>query len=151
MVQAAVPGGLQVDAPPFGRDGFAACKADASRGQLAGAPVEAAVGAVADEASDDAPAFGFAPGPGMHRRITDVSHAFSVGVSVHIPGDAGRAVSPGSRDLCMTFALSPPDAAKALPGVSVTSSARMVPQNFRPITYRGTSSRMADRQNHPRR
>ena len=54
-------------------------------------------------------------------------------------------VSLRSRGLCKTLALAQPEAARAMSSVSVTSSARMVPQSFQPMMYREESSKIVDR------
>ena len=59
MVQAAVLDGLVFDAPPFGKDGFAATKVDVGRCQIADALVVATMVVVIDEGGDGSLEFPF--------------------------------------------------------------------------------------------
>ena len=95
MVQAAVLDGLVFDAPPFGKDGFAATKVDVGRCQIADALVVATMVVVIDEGGDGSlefpfeevvfeedavlqglvPALDLALGLRMHRGAANVFHA----------------------------------------------------------------------------
>jgi hypothetical protein len=58
----------------------------------------------------------------MHRRAPNRFHALVVKIFRQIASDVRRAIIAEQARLCITLALSQPDAAKAMSSVSVTSS-----------------------------